>query len=176
MIVELIPKREKKPIFGQMFFIIVSLAALIGVIATFFVFRLFVENAKAELTRLERTFLEDTRPLEEELEKRLSEQKRKADLLYTVLEERRIFSPVFNFLEATTHPDVFFRSLQGDAETGVFSLEGEAINFLVLEQQRLVWNEQNSFVGHLESMSLGSGGTASFQVEFVANPELLRPL
>ena len=173
MMVELIPKREQKPIFGQMFFLIVSAAVLAAVVASFFILQQLIESKHAEREQLELTFVEDTRPLEEELSSRLLGYKKQVDALSSVLRERKTLLPFFALLERTTHPDVFFRSFDGNAATGVLRLNGEAESFFVLEQQRLAWENRTEFAYKLSGLQLGQGGAASFSVEFVVTPGFL---
>lgn len=176
MMVELIPKQEQKPIFGQAFFLFVALAVLAGVISAILILQEFIRNTQAELDVLEKTFVEDTRPLEEALEKELQGYKKKTDILSIALNDRKTLLPFLSLLENTTHPDVFFHDLTGNTETGIFALGGEARNFFVLEQQRLVWNGQSELKAQLQDISLGQAGTGNFTVEFTADPHLLDPL
>lgn len=176
MIVELIPKQVQKPIFGQTFFLFVAIAVLAGAVIAIFILQQFIRNTQAELDVLEKTLAEDTRPLEEALEKELQGYKKKTDLLASVLGERKTLFPFLSRLERTTHPDVFFHDLKGDAGTGIFTLGGEARSFFVLEQQRLVWNEESVLGSKLQDISLGEAGTGNFTVEFTVDPRLLDPL
>ncbi|HCM36331.1 MAG TPA: hypothetical protein DIS53_00110 [Candidatus Wildermuthbacteria bacterium] len=173
MMVELIPKRERKPIFGQVFFLIVSLAVLASATAAFLILQQLIANAHEELGRLEKTLTEDTRPLEEELSSRLLGYRRKTEILQGVLDERKAILPFFEILETTTHPGVFFRTFQGNPKTGVFTLEGEAQSFFALEQQRLAWENREEFESKLRDIRLGAGGSSLFTVEFTVNPGFL---
>ncbi len=176
MMVELIPKREQKPIFGQLFFLIVSASVLATAAASFFIIQQLIQNTRIELVRLEKMFTEDTRPLEEELSSKLQGYKRQTEILKVVLDERKTLLPFFSLLEQTTHPDVFFGGFQGSTKTGVFTLEGTARDFFTLEQQRFAWEGREEFEAKLSGIRLGEGGQAAFSVEFVVNPDLLNPL
>ncbi|MBI2098589.1 MAG: hypothetical protein HYT49_02930 [Candidatus Wildermuthbacteria bacterium] len=176
MIVEFIPKQEQKPIFGQVFFLIVSAAVLAGVVVAFFILQQLLHSARLELNQVEKTLVEDTKPLEEELFSELQEYKRQTEILKVVLLERKILLPFFSLLERTTHPDVFFQTFQGDAKTGVFELEGEARDFFVLEQQRLAWKGLGEFETELSGIKLGDEGSGLFEAKFVVRPGLLDPL
>lgn len=176
MIVELIPKKERKPIFGQMFFLIVSVVLLAAVVSAFFLLQQSIRNARAEFSTLEKTFVEDIRPVEEELSASLQGYRGKTEILKATLQERKNALAFFALLEETAHPEVFFRSLTGDMETSVFVLEGEAQDFIALEQQRLIWNNQEEFQSELQGIKLGGEGAAEFTVEFIINPELLNPI
>lgn len=171
--IDLIPKKEQKPIFGQVFFSIVSVAMFLAVAVAFFVFQQLVTNAREVLGVLEQRFVQDTRPLEEELSSQLRDYKKKTEILRTVFDERKNMLAVFKILEQTGHPGVVFREFTGDANTRVFVLEGQAQNFVVLEQQRLVWEKQEAFSAVLRDITLDEGGRSAFEVEFVFEPEVL---
>ncbi|HEY4509539.1 MAG TPA: hypothetical protein VJC15_00950 [Candidatus Paceibacterota bacterium] len=171
--VELIPKKEQKPVFGQVFFLIISVAMLCAVALAFFVFKQLARDAREVLEVLEQRFSQDTRPLEEELTAQLQGYKRKTEMLRTVLDERKNVLAFFELLEQTSHPGVVFGEFTGDAKTGTFTLMGEAQNFFVLEQQRLVWKEQKEFRYMLNDIQLGEGGKSGFEVEFVVEPKIL---
>ena len=171
--VELIPKKEQKPIFGQVFFLIVSVAMLLSVATAFFVFQQLSRDAREVLEVLEKRFVQDTRPLEEELAAQLQGHKKKTEILRAVLDERKNVLAFFGLLEQTSHPGVVFHEFEGDAKTGTFTLAGEAKNFFVLEQQRLVWEKQQEFQAVLRDIQLLEGSRSSFEVEFVVKPEIL---
>lgn len=170
--IDLIPKKEQKPIFGQVFFSIVSVAMLFAVAAAFFVFQQLAHNAREVLEVLEKRFVEDTRPLEEELAVQLQFDKKKTEILRGVLDERGDILGFFGFLEQTTHPGVTFQGLTGDVKTGAFLLTGRAQSFSVLEQQRLVWEKQQELSVMLRGITLDEGGQGGFEVEFALEPKV----
>jgi len=176
MIVELIPKREQKPIFGQVFFLIISITTLVSVGMAFFVLQQLIRDTSEVLAVLEKRFLEDTRPLEEEASAMLEGYKTKTEMLRIALDERKTALPFLRLLEQTTHPDVFFTDFNGDPKTGIFVLTGEARDFFALEQQRLVWKGRKEFESAVRNIQLGKEGAGSFEVEFIVKPELLDPL
>jgi len=176
MVVEFIPKQEQKPIFGQMFFVIVSIVLVASVAFSIFLLQQSVRSAREEFAALNKTFTEEIRPLEEELSVKLEGYKGKTEVLKSVLEQRKNAPAFLTLLEQTTHTDIFFKSLNGDIKTGVFELEGEAQNFLVLEQQRLIWNNQEKFQSELLDITLNEEGAAGFMVKFIVAPEILDPI
>ena len=175
MIVEFIPKQEQKPIFGQMFFVIVSIVLVVGIAFSIFLLQQSVRSAREEFAVLNKTFVEEIRPLEEELSAKLQGYKGKTEVLKSVLDEKKNVLAFLTLLEQTTHSGIFFKSLKGNMKTGVFELEGEAENFLVLEQQRLIWNNQEEFQSELQNIRLSEEGAAEFMVEFIVAPEILNP-
>ena len=155
--------------------VIISLAVLVGVSVTYFVLGQLIETGRLERDRLDRIFIEDTRPEEEELSAVLRQYQRQMNVLTDVLDERSYSEPFFTLLETTTHPDVFFSTLQGNSKTGVFRLSGEAASFIVLEQQRLAWRELNVAAARLEGIQFSPGGKSGFSVGFEVDPEILKP-
>ena len=171
--VELIPKKEQKPIFGQGFFLIVSSAMLFTVAGAFFVFQQLVRDTREVLEVLDERFTQDTQPLEDELTAQLQGYKKKTEILQAVLDERKNMLAFFGLLEQTSHPGIVFGGFEGDVKTGTFVLTGEAQNFFVLEQQRLVWKQQQEFQAVLRDISLGDGSKSGFEVEFIVKPNVL---
>jgi len=176
MAVEFIPKQEQKPIFGQMFFVIVSIVLVAGVALSAFLLQQSSRSAREEFAALNKTFVEEIQPLEEELSAKLQGYREKTEVLKSVLDEKKNALAFLALLEQTTHPGVFFKSLSGSMKTGVFELEGEAQDFLVLEQQRLIWNNQEEFQSELHNIRLNKEGAAGFTVEFNVAPEILDPI
>ncbi len=174
MIVELIPKQIKKPVFGQVFFLIVSIAVLAGTAVSLFIFQQLIGTARANLAILEKQFSQDTQPQEQELAEKLVEYKQIVEDFKFVAGERKSFLPFFKVLEKTTHPDVFFLALDETDNANVLALDGATRNFFALEQQRLVWKELNEFQNvQLKGIKLTGTGSGSFKVEFTLTPELL---
>lgn len=171
--VELIPKKEQKPIFGQVFFLIVSVVVFLSIATAFFVFQQLARDAREVLEVLEKRFAEATRPLEEQLVAQLQGHKKKTEILRVVLGERKNVLAFFEVLEQTSHPGVVFEEFTGNTKTGTFVLGGEAQNFVVLEQQRLVWKKQQGFSATLRDIQLGEGNRSTFEAEFVVKPEIL---
>ncbi|MEK7542327.1 MAG: hypothetical protein AAB524_01350 [Patescibacteria group bacterium] len=176
MIVELIPKKAEKPVFGQVFFLIVSLAALVGVAVSFFILQQVIGRARLDLDILEKQLMQDTRPQEEKLVAKLSGYKQKVEDFKFVAGERKNFLPFFELLERTTHPDIFFINLERVGDKNIMFLGGETKDFFALEQQRLLWKKEKEFqTVQLKEMLLSGEGNGSFKVEFTLSPELLVP-
>lgn len=176
MVVEFIPKQEQKPIFGQMFFVIVSIVLVAGVVFSILLLQQSVEAAREEFAALNKTFVEEIQPFKEELSAKLQDYKEKTEVLKSVLDEKKNALAFLALLEQTTHPGVFFKSLSGSMKTRVFELEGEAQDFIVLEQQRLIWNSKEEFQSELRNIRLNEEGAVEFTVEFIVAPEILDPI
>lgn len=176
MAVELIPKKVGKPVFGQVFFLILSFVVLVGVGISFFVLQRFIETNRADLDLLNKQLAESTRPLEQELTTKLNAHKQNGEDFKFVAGKRKDFLPLFELLERATHPDVFFRNLKIADNQNAFVLDGVTRDFFALEQQRLVWNKEQGFESvRLSAMTLTTDKTGSFTVEFMVSPELLIP-
>lgn len=176
MIVELIPKQEHKPIFGQVFFLILSAAALAGTTIAFLILQQLINTNRTNLDILEKQLFFNTQPLEQELAAKLLIYKQNTEDFKVAASERKTFLPFLDLLEKNTHPDVFFTNLEKGESADTFVLDGQTRNFFTLEQQRLVWKQQKQFENvQLTNIALGESETASFNVEFTVIPELLTP-
>lgn len=174
--VELIPRKQRKPVFGPAFFLIVSVVLAVGVSIGFFILKQLEADTRTALETIEKTLTEDTRPQEIQLETVLLEYKLKVEDLQGVLEKRKDFLSFFTFLEETVHPDIFFTGLESDMSKNQVSLEGEAADFVVLEQQRLVWSERGELQDfRLEDLEITSKGTGGFRVEFSFKRSFFKP-
>ena len=172
--VELIPKKQRKPVFSQIFFIIISLAVAAGTGTGFFILEQVRASTELALESLDRVLIEDTRPLEMELETELETSKKKVEGLRAVLQERRNFLAFFSIIERSTHPDVSFESFEGTSESERFVLAGNAKDFVILEQQRQAWNTQSQFESvAIKDMGFTKDGRAGFEVEFLLKTDVL---
>ena len=73
--------------------------------------------------------------------------------------------PVFEFLEANTHPAVFFTSLTFNAKEQKLSLSGEALDFKSLDQQLAIFKAEESVVSaEVSDIAIGERGKATFQL------------
>lgn len=170
---ELIPKQERKPIFGQVFLFIVSIVVFVGVSVGTFVVQQLESDTRAALDILEKTLISDIQPREEELEKALLEYRQQTEDLKEILGMRKEFLAFFSFLEETTHPNIFFTDVESGAKNNAIVLSGVAADFFILEQQRAVWKEREELQSfRLQGLEItGRGG--EFRVEFWFVPGFL---
>jgi len=175
--VELIPKKKKRPPFGKLFFIMVSLLLFAGIVIGFFILRTKQSDTREILNSLTTRLEQLTAPQQEEIEKELLLAQKKISDFVLILEERTDYLAVFELVESTTHPEVVLVSFAASMDSEEILLAGQAPSFRILEQQRLVWeNEENIGNVTLESITLGDekGGT-DFRVELLASPDLVLP-
>jgi len=164
--VELIPRQERKPLFGQWFFFIASFLLIGGVGIGFFILDQLENNAKDILVSLQETLLRDTRPQEEALATELSAYKEKIDRLSAAASEREDFLRYFTFLEDSIIDGVYLTRFEADRDSAILAFEGVANSFLDLERQRLLWKSQEQIKQvDIMNMLLGGDGTISFQAE-----------
>lgn len=116
-------------------------------------------------------------PEERELEARVLSYKQKLDDFAQAASKRLYPDNFFPFLEATTHPDVFFTSLSLNPGQASATLTGEASDFLVLAEQVAVLKaseEVDSFtlssIKPVEEGGIGFSLNIVFPEGFFATP------
>jgi hypothetical protein len=171
--VQLIPKQEKKPIFGQLFFLIIAIGVFAGTITAFVVFEQLRGQSLETRESLEETLVKDIRPREKEMEQEIKRYQEQLTALEEILAKRSIFLAFFDVLERTTHPNIFFSSMTGTLHGERLELSGEANDFFAIEQQRLVWEEEDTFEEmNMGNINLSKDGAAAFKVDFVVKREI----
>ena len=170
--VDLIPKKQRKPVFSQVFFLLISSAVAIGIGVIFMVLEQVRASENLVVENLSKTLLEDTRPLEMDTEEALQEYKKEIEGVADALKERKDFLAFFALLEQSTHPDIVFTGME--EALGSIVLMGEAENFAILEQQRQVWRTMGQFESvSIADMEITREGNAGFEVTFVLRPDVL---
>ncbi|HEX9722345.1 MAG TPA: hypothetical protein VGA53_03710 [Candidatus Paceibacterota bacterium] len=163
---DLIPKQEQKPLFGQWFFLIASFLLLAGVGIGFFVLDQLEQSSREALETIERTLQEEIQPQEQSLVEELQRAREKIDRFKLAAERRKDFLPLFQILEESTHEGVVFSSFQTNRQKAQITLAGTAQNFFVLEQQRLLWKRQPQIKEIvIQGMKLEQDGQVSFDAD-----------
>jgi len=164
--VDLIPKEEKKPLFGRWFFFIASALLLGSVGIGFFVLDRLERNAREILEGLEKTLVVDTQPQEQAIAVELTEYKEKMDRFRGAAAEREDFLPPFSLLEQSILDGVVLGSFEAANGPNQILLQGVADSFFVLEQQRLLWKEQEQIQKlDIRNMRLEQEGQVQFEAE-----------
>jgi len=166
--VEIIPKQKQKPLFGQWFFLIASVLLLGGVAVGFFVLDQLEKNAREILEGLEETLAADTQPQEQAIVAELNEYKEKIDRFREAAAEREDFLPLFVLLEQSILDGVVLSRLESERGSNKIFIEGVADSFFVLEQQRLLWKQQEQ-IGKtdIRNMNLEQEGQVQFEAELM---------
>lgn len=172
--VEIIPKPTKKesPWVDIVFFF--SIAVLIGVVIAYFLLGYFIgENEKILKTKQE--ILNQPRSGEERgLEKKVFGYQKKVEDFTTLINQHKISSDFFAFLEGITHPQVWFSEIKLNVQKAEIELSGEAEK-TSLGQQILIFRENEQILTtHLSDVQMIEGERVSFKISLSLNPEIFK--
>jgi len=161
--IELIPKKLSRPPFGRLFFMIVSVLLFVGIVVGFYIITQMQSDSNEILASLRARLERISTPQERELEAELLVAKDRIGDFTIIVEERTDFLAVFQLLERTTHPGIQLIKFDANVEKEEIVIAGEATDFRILEQQRLVWRDRNEILDlFLTDVELSLEGGVNF--------------
>lgn len=107
-------------------------------------------------------------------EKEVFNYKDKIEDFSKILENRRIVSNVFDFMEKNTLPNIRFSVFDMSDSSSEVRLSGEAGSMLAISRQIQVFEENKNFVKRINVLSsqVVEGGKVKFVLNFSLNPEI----
>lgn len=176
--VEIIPKQpERQPLLVQAFFA-VSILALIAALGGFFLFWVLEQKSEAEAESLKALLTAEKTPEQVVLEQKVFSSKERLEDFAKLLAKRTSALFPFLLLEEVVHPDVVFNSAEFTSSTQSMRLSGQAVSFVVLEEQLNLFDQQGQGAeASLATLKLGQEGGVDFQVQvrFPADFEIAPP-
>ncbi|MEK7510321.1 MAG: hypothetical protein AAB567_02035 [Patescibacteria group bacterium] len=169
--IELIPKHTPRFPLSSSLLLFLAGALLLGVLGGFFILEQFQSNLKTKLQTLDKTLRGETVIRQQKLQDEISGLKQRLEDFNLLVERRKDFLLFFQFLENTTHPDIFFTEFQGTRDTNHILLSGKAATFELLEQQKRAWEQREEIEKvALSNVKFSKDGGAEFTMEFVFSP------
>ena len=142
---------------------IVSVLLFVGIVVGFFIIKQMQSDTNDALASLKERLERLSTPQERELEAELLIARDRIGDFTVIIEERTDFLSVFQLLEKTTHPEVRLTRFDANVEEEEIVIAGNAADFRILEQQRLVWKDRNELHGlSLVDVGLNQGGGVQF--------------
>lgn len=177
--VEIIPKQKSsvQTLPWLNYFFNFSLILLIVSIFVFLILTILENRANHTLKKLEEDFkkIKTTERLNMEKEV-ITYEKKISDFLF-LIENHKITSNLFNYLETITHPSVYFFNLGFNTDENKLTLNGKTDNFQTLGQQFLIFrNEKLIEKVNLTKISFGEEGNIVFSFEIFLSPEIFKLL
>lgn len=173
--IEIIPKPEKEPARWPKILFYLSLALLIGAILGYFVLDYFEKRASLTLEDLEERLQELSTSEEKVLEEEVLLYQKQINDFSTLLEEHKIASNSFEFLEKITHPRLWFNDFSLNLETYQMTVIGSAPDFPTLGQQLIIFQKEKSIKEvNLTDISLGEEGKVSFGFDLSLDPQIFK--
>ena len=173
MVIEVIPKKEIKAPSWQNYLLYFTIVLIILAIVGYFTLGYFVKKSDQRLKEVEKEIEDAKSPERRALEDRLKSLSSEIDDFAPLLLNHRQNSNLFNFLEANTHPKVFFQELNFDAKANSLKLSGQTDDFSTLGQQLLIFRK-SEFVQNLKlsEVKISKEGKVEFTFDFSLSPRL----
>jgi hypothetical protein len=173
--VGIIPKEDAKYSKGSKFLFYFAIFLLISSVASYFLIDFFLEEAKSEISSLEMNLAEIMSPEKISLEKEILAYKKDIDNISYLMGRHLKASKIFEIIEKTTHPQVWFKEFTLSPDLGEFIISGESENFEILGQQLLIFEEEEE----LNEVNLGKAlinneGKIDFVLFALFNPDILK--
>ena len=176
--VELIPKKRE-----QMFTLPPWMAFLFPVAVIVFLLSLgawggliyLKKVAEKELDLTEQKINEARSPERQALEAELLETKRRIENIAGLLKDHPKLTKIFEKIEETTHPLVWFSEFSFDREKLSVRMSAQAEDFVALAQQQELF-EKSDFIDtvNISEISLGEDGRVNFVVDLLFNSNVFK--
>ena len=177
MVFKVIPKKEteKKPWLDLVFYFCIAL--LIISILAYFVLEYSLKRAEEELKDLKVKISEQQNEENKKLKKDISLVQKKIDNFSIVLNEHKLASQAFTFIENLTHPEVSFMNFNFDSEDSNLILSAQTSSFKTLGEQLLIFQRQEDIENiALSNIFLTDEGNVEFSLNIVLNTQILIPI
>lgn len=163
---------DKTWLISMLFYLV--LACLITVIFAYgvFAFKTSVYNKKiAEMVEKISAY---TTPEEKAQEKKVFEYKKKIDAFAAIINNHKISSNVFSFIEGFTLPNVWFSSLNMAESNNELRLVGETENMETLSKQFNVFENNKEYVKDITVLNsqVGPSGRINFILNISLEPKI----
>lgn len=173
--VTIIPKLPKKVSQWQTIIFYSSLAALLAVMAAYFVLNHLHGQSLAAINDLEEQILEISTIEDTRIETEIFASQEKIKDFSKILSAHAKSSQFFEFLEGKTHPEVWFTDLDLNPDMFSVRLSGKALNFQTLAQQLYIFQAEDLIESvTLTDFSLGEEGATDFSFNISFSPEVLK--
>ena len=169
--VEIIPKQKLEyPLWTQALFF-GSMLFLLVVIGGFFLTLSLQGRAQKALESIQGVLAQGKTPEEARLEQSIFRYRDKFNDFASLATERNDVRPVFEFLEAYTHPRVVFTTLNLEPKLSMLKLVGATQDFRTLQEQMAIFQDREELTGlTLSSIVLGEKGQVVFQLAMGFKP------
>jgi hypothetical protein len=171
--VDIIPKQVKETPYWQVILFYSLVFLLIILIVVYFILGYIQGNSKVYLEDLEKKLSEARSPQVASLEQEVFSEKTNIDNFSPFFKRHVLSSKFFEFIEARTHPKVYFYNLELNPKISQASLSGLTNSFLSLGQQVLILKKE-PLVGNLEllDISFSEGGGIQFRLNILFSEKL----
>jgi len=164
--VEIIPRKAVElPLWLKILFYVL-IALLVLAFLSYFILGHFQKKSLVSLQNLETEISREKTPQKITLEKEILGYQKKIRDFGLILNHRLVSSKFFDFLEGTSHPQVWFSQVSLSPGAGLSVVSGHAETFPALGQQIQILRKETTLKDvALDKISLGKKG----EIEFTLN-------
>jgi hypothetical protein len=172
--VQIIPKREKKPLSFRTIFSAFSIFIFFFSLLLFLYLLISEKGLKKEIAALDEKIFSSKTEEMKSMEEKVQQYQREISDFSKIISERLLPSKFFQFLEKNTHPKVYFSKFSLDLTNSKCLLSGTAQDFYTLGQQFEIFKSNQSIQTKLSKISLGKEGNVDFEFEITFQKDLLK--
>lgn len=173
MAIEFIPKPKAKiPSWTVIVFVICGILLLGGGGSYFY---LIHSSKKISEEIQERTGALMKTPEEAALEEELLLEERKINSFVDLISARQKTVNLFDFLEKTCHPKVWFSNFGFNSQEEIVNVKGKTTSFVALGQQILIFRKEPILKKiNLTEVSMKDGGEIEFSLQLTFDPQVFK--
>ncbi len=170
--VEIIPKEAFKPSRGLNILLYFAIFLLFLSAGAYFALNNFLQKAENNVASLESEISQIMTPEKVALEQEVLSSKSEIDRFANLINQHLQTSAIFEIIQRSTHPRVWFTKFDLDSRQKTFSLTGETENFETLGQQILIiQNEEAISTVNLDTVSSTKDGKVEFVLSLSLKPD-----
>ena len=170
--VEIIPKEAFKPSRGLNILLYFAIFLLFLSAGAYFALNNFLQKAENNVASLESEISQIMTPEKVALEQEVLPSKSEIDRFANLINQHLQTSAIFEIIQRSTHPRVWFTKFDLDSRQKTFSLTGETENFETLGQQILIiQNEEAISTVNLDTVSSTKDGKVEFVLSLSLKPD-----
>lgn len=154
------------------FYFIIS--SLIAIIICYFIFVAKIYSQKISIKNFEESLATVGTDEQKEMEKQIFEKQKKINDYIPLLEDHRISSNIFAFLEQNTLPTIWFSRFSMGGKDANVTLSGEAESVEVFSRQISIF-EENEYLTKISVLgsTIGEQNRINFNLVISLDPEIL---
>lgn len=173
MAIEITPKPKIKAPLWAINLLILCLILLAALLVSYIYFKKASEKLTEDLkvTTAENILAQEIKERSQEL----SLYQKKIDDFGILISEHKKTVNIFEFLERTTHPNVWFSDFGFDSPKNMVEVSGQAESFVVLGQQLLIFKKEEVIKAiNLSDVSIGEEGGVNFSLSLTFNNQIFK--
>ena len=165
--------KDKKSLWTDIAFYF-SLALLIAVIFCYAIFSFKVYLQDQNLNEINRRIIAYSTDEQRAAEKDVFDYKKKIDAFATIIQNNKISSHVFSFIEKNTMSNVWFSDFDMSQSNGDIKLSGQSENMEMLSLQIQIFEKNEDYIKNISVLNLqtDSAGKVRFILNLSLNPKI----